>query len=361
MLVKPRMTRRGADNGGTGFRAAGADTKGVALRWSMLPPLPDPEGFAAPFTGVAGGTLIVAGGANFPDRRPWEGGIKQWYDRVYGLDQPDGAWRELGRLPHSNAYGVSATVPDGVVCVGGGDASRHFTDAFVLQWNGHALTRRALPPLPIPCAFMSGAMAGSVLYLAGGISEPKATEALGKFWSMDLASPSSAWRELPSWPGSPRMLAVAGAIGEEFYLVSGVALHPDARGLAMRTYLSDAFVYHPARGWSRLPDLPNPVVAAPSPSPVTPDGGLLVLGGDDGRSVHLNGPHHPGFPRKLLRYDSGSATWQTIGELPFSHATVPTTQWRGRWIIPNGERIPAYRTPEVWSLECGSPAGAFSP
>ncbi|NDE08474.1 MAG: hypothetical protein EBZ89_13955, partial [Chloroflexi bacterium] len=28
-------------------------------------------------------------------------------------------------------------------------------------------------------------------------------------------------------------------------------------------------------------------------------------------------------------------------------ATVPTTVWRGKWIVPNGERIPGYRSPEV--------------
>src|SRR5437899_785783 len=41
----------------------------ISLRWGKLPPLPDPEGFAAPFAGVSGGALIVAGGANIPGDR----------------------------------------------------------------------------------------------------------------------------------------------------------------------------------------------------------------------------------------------------------------------------------------------------
>lgn len=36
--------------------------------WAKLAPLPDKEGFASPFAGVIAGKLVVAGGANFPDK-----------------------------------------------------------------------------------------------------------------------------------------------------------------------------------------------------------------------------------------------------------------------------------------------------
>ena len=70
-----------------------------ALAWKQLPPLPDAPGVAGPFAGVSGGALLVAGGANFPDRMPWEGGKKVWLDRVWVLEKPDGVWREAGKLP----------------------------------------------------------------------------------------------------------------------------------------------------------------------------------------------------------------------------------------------------------------------
>lgn len=69
-----------------------------AAEWSPLPPLPDAHGVAGAFAGVAGGALLVAGGANFPDGPPWQGGTKAWTDRIWVLDRPDGAWREAGRL-----------------------------------------------------------------------------------------------------------------------------------------------------------------------------------------------------------------------------------------------------------------------
>ena len=64
--------------------------------WTRLPSLPDKEGFAGSFAGVSNGALIVAGGANFPDKKPWEGGGKVWYDTVFVLQRPDGEWNVAG-------------------------------------------------------------------------------------------------------------------------------------------------------------------------------------------------------------------------------------------------------------------------
>ena len=56
------------------------------LAWKQLPPIPDTLGVAGAFAGTSGGALLVMGGANFPDRMPWEGGTKLWYDTLFALD-----------------------------------------------------------------------------------------------------------------------------------------------------------------------------------------------------------------------------------------------------------------------------------
>ena len=66
-----------------------------SLAWRDLPPIPDAVGFAGSFAGTTSGALVVAGGANFPDRKPWEGGTKVWSDRVFVLERPGGQWAEL--------------------------------------------------------------------------------------------------------------------------------------------------------------------------------------------------------------------------------------------------------------------------
>ena len=323
----------------------------IALQWRLLPAIPDREGFAAPFAGTSGGALVVAGGANFPNQRPWEGGTKHWYDAIYVLEQGSIAWRIAGQLPRPNAYGVGVSTSAGVVCAGGGDAQRHFRDVFQLRWQDGRIVSTTLPSLPRSCAFASGALVGSTVYLAGGLEQPAATSCLNTLWALDCAEPSPRWRELPPCPGGERMLAVAGAADNAFFLFSGVNLKPGTDGKPVREYLRDGWRYTPGQGWKRLADLPRAAAAAPSPAPWVADSRLLVISGDDGRHVGFKPePAHPGFPRDILAYDVKRDAWSQVGEAPFSRATVPTTVWGQQVVIPNGEARPGYRSPEVWSL-----------
>lgn len=102
-------------------------------QWKRLPSLPDQEGFAAPFAGVSHDALIVAGGANFPEKKPWDGGTKVWYDAIFVLEKPEGEWKIAGKLPRPLAYGVSVTHRNSVVCVGGSDSKRHYSDVFRIE------------------------------------------------------------------------------------------------------------------------------------------------------------------------------------------------------------------------------------
>jgi N-acetylneuraminic acid mutarotase len=321
------------------------------LDWTTLAPLPDREGFAAPFAGVSGGALLVAGGANFPDRKPWEGGDKVWSDTVFLLDQPSGTWRKAGKLPRPLGYGVSVTTEDGVLCLGGSDAKRHYADAFLLQWSHGQLHRRRMPSLPTPSANMCGALVGTGVYLAGGTDSPVATKALRTFWTLDLAAKRPRWEALEPCPGPARMLAVAGVHGGAFLLFGGVGLHSGADGRPVRTYLRDAWRYTPSAGWQRLADLPRAAAAAPSPAPWR-GSRLLIVSGDDGVHAKVEPKSlHPGFPRDVLAYEPRADHWGNLGDSPLSRATVPVVEWQGRAVMANGEVRPGVRSPEVWVLD----------
>jgi N-acetylneuraminic acid mutarotase len=197
---------------------------------------------------------------------------------------------------------------------------------------------------------MSGALVANTFYLAGGIDRPDSTSCLATFWSLDLSQPAAQWHDLPPCPGRPRMLAVAGSAANSFFLFSGTRLHPGPDGKPQREYLRDAWRYAPGHGWTRLADLPRAAVAAASPAPHDGASRLLVISGDDGTRVGFKPEtQHPGFPRSVLAYDVTADAWTTVGDAPFSRATVPTTQWRGLWIIASGEARPGYRSPEVWA------------
>ncbi len=325
-----------------------------SLSWHDLPPLPDLEGFAGPFAGTHRDVLIVAGGANFPEKMPWEGGTKVWYDRVFALESPQGTWREIGKLPRSLGYGISISTADGIVCIGGSDANEHFTDCFRIQLQDGKPKMVSLPPLPRPCANACGAMLGSTIFVAGGLESPTATTTLKSFWALDLAEPNAAWQELESWPGPARMLATAAVQDNSFFLCSGTELKAGEDGKAVRKYLRDAYRYQPGMGWNRIADMPRSAVAAPTPAPKFGRSTFLILGGDDGKLVDFKPPEkHPGFPKSILEYDIRTNTWSSARELPIAQVTTTIVEWGKRFVIPSGEIRPGKRSPAVWSLSLG--------
>jgi N-acetylneuraminic acid mutarotase len=328
-------------------------TSEPAPEWKRLPSLPDKEGFAGPFAGVSNGALLVAGGANFPDKKPWEGGKKVWYDTVFVLDKPDGDWKVAGKLARPLGYGVSVTHRDGVVCVGGGDAERHYDDAFRLEWRAGRLVTTRLPSLPKPVANACGALVGDTLYVAGGQEKPDAKDASKTVWKIDLAAAEPEWKEIDACLGGGRILAVAAAFDGAFWLAGGAALVAGKGETVERRYLKDAYRYDPEKGWKRVADLPYAVVAAPSPAPA--DGsGFYVLGGDDGSQVGAPPERHRGFGKKVLRFDAKTGKWVEAGELAAARVTTPCVRWDKLWVVPSGEARPGVRSPEVWSRTPGN-------
>ncbi len=318
--------------------------------WERLPSLPDVHGVAGAFAGVSGDALLVAGGANFPDKKPWDGGTKVWHDTVYVLDGVDGTWRTAGKLPRPLGYGVSVTHRGSVICVGGSDKDQHYSDCFRMAWNGTKLDFTPLPSLPRPVANACGAVVGDTLYLAGGLEKPDASATLKSLYTLDLAAKRPHWVEGESWPGAPRMLAVAASFDGAFWLIGGVDLEPDDDGKSRRKYLRDAYRFDPRKGWSRVADLPHACAAAPSPAP-SDAGSFHLCGGDDGTNVNFTPlAKHPGFTKSILRFDAKTAKWKAVGEWQTPTVTTPCVQWKEKWVIPSGELRPGVRTPAVWQF-----------
>ncbi|MEC3878988.1 galactose oxidase [Parapedobacter sp. 10938] len=342
--------------------------------WQQLQQLPDAVGFAGAYAGVSNGHLLVAGGANFPEgTRPWSGGVKQWSDQVFVFKADAGEWERAGSLPRPMGYGVSVVWRDSLIIIGGSDRARHYADVFAITYTEGELKTSAWPSLPAPLANTCGALVGDVIYVAGGLSSPIDTTASNGFFALDLSKPAAErrWETLESWPGAPRMLAVAGAMGDGFYLLSGVSLSVNpGDSLPTRTYLVDAFRYEPQVGWTEIADLPHAVAAAPSPAFTTRNDEVLVFGGDDGRLAPQAGAlkdRHPGFSTDILAYDLATDSWRVDGKLPVDKlanpendpnastwAPVTTTGvvWNDHYILPMGEVRPGVRTNRVLAVKC---------
>lgn len=327
--------------------------------WKMLPALPGP--LSGHFAGTSGGALIAAGGTNFPVSL-FEGGTKEWYGAVYVLPKGAKKWTKEGFLLRPLAYGGSVSTDEGLICIGGGDADRHYCDVFRLTWANGRVERTDLPALPGPTAFCGAALLGKTIYLAGGQDDPRATEGTMMVYALDLSAEQPAWVNIEPLPGPGRILPAVAAQDGAVYVFGGASLHPGPDGKAVRTYLTDAYCYRPGKGWKRIADLPSPVTAAPSaaygPSHV------LVFGGDDGANAHRVQElkeRHPGFSRKVLAYHTITDTWAHMGTLPKGLVTTNAVAWEGGIVIPGGEDRPGHRSDQLLSATGMKSKGHFLP
>jgi N-acetylneuraminic acid mutarotase len=323
-----------------------------------LPPLPDKLGVAGAFAGVSGDALIVAGGANFPDKPPWEGGTKKWHDEIYVLSYGTTNWLTGFKLPRPLAYGLSVPFDGGVLCIGGSDNLRHHAEVFLLRWrDGRVLVETNFPPLPQPLANACGIFCKGCVCVIGGETTPGATTAQASAWRLKLSAAQPAWERLPDLPGPGRSLAMAATTGNSVYVLGGVALSAGPDGKPMRRYLSDVYALpSSASAWERKKDLPVPLAAAPSPTPLVGSGWIALLGGDDGSRYGFQPPaEHPGFSSNILLWHPSRMYNRLAGVLTVSRVTTPTVVWRDEFIVPSGEVRPGVRSPAVRAYRIEAP------
>jgi N-acetylneuraminate epimerase len=210
------------------------------------------------------------------------------------------------------------------------------------------LAFRALPALPAPLAQMAGAAVGRFVHVSGGIEKPDAITASARHYRLDLDAIDKGWQTMPPIPGTGRILAIAAADSDAFYVLGGCSLAPGRFDHPSRTYLRDAWRFS-AGSWTRLADLPTALAAAASPAPAF-DRSVYVISGDDGSQIDLPSPaEHQGFSSAVLRYDTVANVWHEAGHLGLpSPVTLPTAPWKGGFVCFNGEVRPGVRTAQVF-------------
>ncbi len=265
------------------------------IAWAKGPAIPDEHGFAGPFAGVSSGTLVVAGGANFPDSFPWEGGSKVWHDRIFLLPEGAREWTVSSlKLPRALAYGVSVSLPDqnnSIVMLGGSDAqNKPVADITILTLkrvdNDLKVKLGELPSLPVALAESSGLVVNNKIYLFSGRSTDGTVR---KAFRLDFGSQTLKWEELP-WPEGARgrMHSVAGTHDGKIFLFGGRDYqsdseleHPEDRLEAEKIdFLRDCYQFDPNTGkWVRIADLPQGSSASPYRAIPSGSSHLLMLGG----------------------------------------------------------------------------------
>ena len=345
-----------------------------SLEWDRLPDLPDQEGFAGAFAGVVkegeDEFLVVAGGANFPEGRPWEKGRKVYYDGIYVLPLNDGGeWRMSSvKLPKKIGYGMSVSLEDGSCWfMGGKNDEGCVADVFEVRLDGGKVTLQERQPLPGGIAEGVSGVVGDEIIVGAGTSGEVTERMMYRFNS------SGEWEEL-GWPDRARgrMYSVGGVKDGKFYLFGGRDYAESEEEQKHRIFgldwMTDCWELDVSKEkWRRLSDLPEARSAAPSMAMPVGASSLMMLGGVPALflreqiaarpEINGQGMEHPGFPASILSYNIVTDRWAEAGSLPlegtFAPVTTPVVFWNGKAILPTGEIKPGVRSPQVLIAEVG--------
>lgn len=350
--------------------------------WTELVPLPPASpgtvqpGVAGPFAGLHGNTLIVAGGANFPDTMPWHGGRKKYHDEVYMVQLPYGSegWKVVAGsdgLPNPVAYGASASVRAGVVCMGGETESGITDKVFIISVAGGRPLITPLPDLPVPLSGAAAASAGSVVFIAGGQTPYGSSRSL---WSLDTEAISLGWKKHAEMP-LPLINSVMAAVEGKELTIWMIGGRTRGEGDDTSVIRPEIFSYSPAADrWVLAGDLTGKAGIEPlaAGTGAAIDRRYVVLfGGNDGsvfnrveailsamatesdnyKLKRLKNEYislqesHPGFSRAVIILDTETGRCTLAGEIP-GPAQVTTTAVQTPWgiVIPSGEIKPGVRT-----------------
>ncbi|GAB3254153.1 hypothetical protein GCM10027347_14380 [Larkinella harenae] len=330
------------------------------LEWNELPALPGGKGWAGMYAGTSHGALLALGGANFPERFPWEGGKKKWYDDIYVLADGKSWQKATEKLPEPSGYGVTVSYQHTVILIGGSNEQGHLSRVVGYEWTGQRLKQARYPDLPIPLANLAGTLLGDVILIAGGSSSPTGP-ALKKCFLLDLKNPSQGWMEMEAWPGPERLFPVCSVYDNHFYLFGGETVATNSKGATYRSILLDSYRLQLksedgkwTSHWEKLATMPRGLSAGGTVLPVLHNDRFLVWGGVDAVTAAYQTPAtHPGIIQSLLYYFPQTDRWEYLGQqtrIP-ARVTLPVVFWNNQWVYVSGEIKPGIRTPSVISVK----------
>lgn len=337
-------------------------------------------GYAGPINGISNEVLIVSGGANFPDKMPWEGGKKSYSKTIHVLEKckDQYTWNNEVKsvLPEAIAYCGSTSTDLGVVYVGGENENGLSNKSYLLKWNAakKEVEAKVLPDFPFAIANISLTHIGNTVYAVGGDEAAKSSDF---FASLDLNEANPQWKALPNLPlalANAVVIAQKGKNGVNIYVVGGRT--KTASGIS--DLHNTTFVYDVKnQSWNTaatISDGKSSTNFSAGAGVAVGSHSVLIVGGDDGVVFHQIETYlsqiaqagseelkaeliakknklvtnHPGFFNRILLYNTLTNEWSKVGDLPFlPHVTTPAVLWDKKIILSNGEIKPGIRTPNV--------------
>ncbi|MFD1614008.1 sodium:solute symporter family transporter [Gelatiniphilus marinus] len=344
-------------------------------------------GYAGMLGGEHNGVLIAAGGANFPESLPWEGGAKVWTKNVYIFENDQ--WRlSKTQLPIPLGYSASITIDEGILCIGGNNEDTVTDKVLLLAYNASTkeVSISEYPVLPEPLAFSAAVVSNDYVYVVGGKNTKQSTNS---FYRLNLKKPER-WEKLTDFPGPPRALhAIATQetqTNKKLFVIGGRNEVSGQKSETLTTYLSYDFKNETWQDEGKLEIDGKPRVLMGASAETMGSMHIMVYGGSDEvlfdelehiglkmrtvqndsvksllverRNEILN--NHPGFSKDILAYNSITKKWFVYDTLS---TKIPVTALsfknNDNFYIVSGEVSPGIRTPKVQSFKIADAAHPF--
>ena len=330
------------------------------------------EGMAGSFFGKYKQWFICAGGSSFPEGKPWQGGKKYFSNNVLVFEtSPDRDKLSLvyqgTDLPENLAEGAYASLPQGILCIGGQTSEGISASVYLLSFEDNKIQAKKYPNLPIPVKNATATTLGTAIYVIGGqLSDGTSTN---QFLKLDTQSLEKGWQVLPQYP-----LAVSGATattqqdGEQLSIFVFGGRNRN-KNEAITLFYSDVYSYKPSKNqWVikkniQLHSQKIPLAVATA----TPIGAsnILLFGGDTGNIFNqvekaINSENiilrdslwqnHSGFQNEILVYNTITDEWFSNGKTKHPVAVTASLSDLEHIYIAGGEKTPGIRSPYIEKL-----------
>lgn len=325
------------------------------------------EGLAGSFFGKQGDWFILAGGANFPYGKPWQGGAKTYSKEIFVFSENQHQFQKVAvssQLAYGIAEGAYVSTSEGLLCMGGQTSNGLSNKVFLISYKDPKIRVEAYPELPIATKNATAAIIGNKVYLLGGQSMDG--QAMNQFLMLDLNELDKAWQSLPPFPMAVSAASMsAQQDGEEvsLFVFGGRAFGEHQ----LTQFYASVNTYKPSKGeWISKSDILLKGASLPLSMAVSAPIGathIALIGGDDGqvfheveKAIHQNNMaardslwlNHTGFNDRILLYNTITDTWFDLDPPQKNPVAVSSIVSDGKQIyMAGGELRPGIRNPEI--------------
>lgn len=344
------------------------------IRWdnqTKLPPNADGTphlGLAGPITGMIDDRLLIAGGANFPGKMPWDGGAKHYATQAYIYQLEDGALTFLreSELKDTVAYPGNCSVGSALYVAGGENQNGALRAVKKFFLEGDILREEPLPDLPMALTNGGLVFASGNLYFVGGENQQLVSD---KIYTLDLSAENGAWEEVLTLAQPVSNAVVVSNQKDRLYIAGGRMRNPDS----LSTIYHQLFEVDLLSGTiTQIADLPQP--SAAGTGVLDDNGNMLLFGGDHAETFHevesliaqinqttdealkniLNEKkavlqrEHPGFTNNSWLFNLSNKQWEKRDDITGASPVTTTALWHQNIIIiPSGEIRAGVRTDQI--------------